>query len=260
MKKTYLYLAVVLVIVGVVLVLVEFGAPNANAQLVQYNNRPVPQSVVSQLTVPVSVSNAIGIGSDTVSGLQKKNNSVMYVNGKPAVIYIGAEYCPFCATTRWGLIIALMRFGTFGNLHYMTSNASDVYPNTPTFTFVNSTYSSSYISFVSVETESYSKQPLQTLNASEQNLVAKYNPVGSIPFIVFANESVQVGSIASPGVLQGRNWNGTIANLTNSSSGVAQAIVGNADIYTAQICKMTNFTPADVCNQSYVKQIASQLG
>lgn len=57
-------------------------------------------------------------------------------NGKPAVIFVGAEWCPYCAVERWSLIIALLRFGNFSNLEYMLSSSTDIYPNTPTFTFV----------------------------------------------------------------------------------------------------------------------------
>jgi len=32
------------------------------------------------------------------------------------VVYIGAEYCPYCAVERWPLIVALNRFGTLTNL------------------------------------------------------------------------------------------------------------------------------------------------
>ena len=35
---------------------------------------------------------------------------------KPELLYIGAEYCPYCAASRWPLIIALSRFGTFKGL------------------------------------------------------------------------------------------------------------------------------------------------
>ena len=37
-------------------------------------------------------------------------------DGKPLVVYIGAEYCPFCAAERWPMVVALSRFGTFSGL------------------------------------------------------------------------------------------------------------------------------------------------
>jgi hypothetical protein len=32
------------------------------------------------------------------------------------MLYIGAEYCPYCAAERWPLVMALSKFGTFSNL------------------------------------------------------------------------------------------------------------------------------------------------
>src|SRR5215471_17073708 len=32
--------------------------------------------------------------------------------GKPEMLYIGAEYCPYCAAMRWSMAVALSRFGT----------------------------------------------------------------------------------------------------------------------------------------------------
>ncbi|MGH3290263.1 MAG: DUF929 family protein, partial [Trebonia sp.] len=36
--------------------------------------------------------------------------------GKPEVLYVGAEYCPYCAMENWPLIVALSRFGQFTGL------------------------------------------------------------------------------------------------------------------------------------------------
>ena len=49
--------------------------------------------------------------------------------GKPEILYIGAEYCPYCATERWPLAVALSRFGTFTGLRGIHSSATDVYPS-----------------------------------------------------------------------------------------------------------------------------------
>ena len=35
------------------------------------------------------------------------------VGGKPAVVFIGAEYCPYCASERWPMFMALSKFCTF---------------------------------------------------------------------------------------------------------------------------------------------------
>src|SRR5207237_546429 len=72
-------------------------------------------------------------------------------NGKPEVFFYGAEWCPLCAAERWSIITALSRFGTFHNLKEIASSSTDSYPNTSTFTFYQSSYTSSYIDFVPVD-------------------------------------------------------------------------------------------------------------
>jgi thiol-disulfide isomerase/thioredoxin len=235
------------------------GTKNFSGQMQSYINAPVPQSLINELNVPSSVSNKIGIGA--VSNPPKKINATPLMgNGLPEILYVGADYCPYCAVTRWGMIIALMRFGTFSNLHYMLSNSSDVYPNTPTFTFYNSTYSSNVIDFVAVETQQNNYKPLQQLTAQQQALFSAYDPSGGIPFIDFGNVSIQLGAPILPSLIDGYAWDPIAANLTNPSSAFSQAIVGTADVYTAEICLATNFTPSSVCSQGYISSILNSLG
>lgn len=254
-----MYLAIfgIIVIAVAILAYANYSAPSTTLSFNQLIGQQVPQSVVSQLEIPSSISNRIGAGS--VSNPPFNINSSPLMNGtKPEIIYIGADYCPYCAVTRWGLIMALLRFGTFSNLHYMASNSTDVYPNTPTFSFYNSTYQSNYISFVSVETSTRSRyQPLQKLNNFQNSLFVAYNPSGGIPFIDFANLSIQAGAPVTPVVLQGYVWNDTIANLTDTNTTISQALVGTADVYTAEICRATNMTPSSVCSQPYVGRMIS---
>src|SRR3954447_25345884 len=49
------------------------------------------------------------------------------VDGKPQLLYIGAEYCSYCAPERWSLIAALSRFGQFGNLQPTKSASGESY-------------------------------------------------------------------------------------------------------------------------------------
>ena len=81
----------------------------------------------------------------------------------PGVFFFGAEYCPHCAAERWSIILALSRFGTFHHLSNMLSSSTDVDPNTQTFSFYKSTYTSPYIVFKT--DEFYSNQ----LNAAGNN-------------------------------------------------------------------------------------------
>ncbi len=262
-RKMYVYLVVIIALILAALLYLNVfnsGAGSASS-LLPYIGRPVTQQALSSLNVPNSVSNRLGAGA--VGGLPEIVSASPLINGtKPEVLYIGAEYCPFCAVTRWGLIIALMRFGTFSNLRYMVSNTTNEaqLPGIPTFTFYNSTYSSSYVSFVSVETETNTEKPLQQMTTAQAAIFSKFNPTGGIPFIDFGNSSIENGAPISPQILLGRGWNGTLANLTVTNSSAAEAIVGSADVFTAQICRITNMTPASVCSQPYVNSILKSYG
>jgi hypothetical protein len=36
-----------------------------------------------------------------------------FASSEAAVVFVGAEYCPYCASERWPLVMALSKFGTF---------------------------------------------------------------------------------------------------------------------------------------------------
>jgi thiol-disulfide isomerase/thioredoxin len=249
------------VVVIVLAILFLFSRPSPSQSRVSFDNVLVPSSLLSELNISASLSNNIGIGTASYSVISNINGNLLTLNNKPEVLYMGAEYCPFCAAERWALVIALSRFGTFSNLHFMTSSATDYPPSTPTFTFYNSTYTSNYISFVSVEQTT--NQPsgggyatLQTPNTSEYNLMAQYDSRGSIPFVLFGNKSVLVGATYDPlSVLDSYNWSAVANLLHNGSTVQAQSIIGSANLITTKICQMDNNTPSNVCSQSYVKQI-----
>lgn len=240
-----------------------------------HDNNPVPQSMISKLEIPNNISNQVGIGAAAYSAVSSINNTPpLTLNGKPEILYIGAEFCPFCAAERWPIIIALLRFGTFSNLHFMTSSASDYAPSTSTFTFYNSTYTSPYISFVSIEETTNQKtgnQPgymgydsLQQPNSSEQYIFATIDlnnhalskACGGIPFVDFANRSAIMSSGYDPLAVLGKsNWSTTAQTLYNTSSLQSQSIIGEANLLTAKICEADNNTPQSVCSQPYVKNI-----
>ncbi len=255
-KRTYIYAIVVILIMAVVAVLVATTGKALNANLTSYDNKVVPQSLIGMLSISNTEANQIGIGVSPTNNVHRLDNSPITLNGKPEVLYIGAEYCPFCAAERWAMVISLMRFGNFTNLRYMTSDPNDYAPSTPTFTFYNSTYYSPYISFVSVEQTTNNRTPLQQPNTSEAYLYSRYDPNGGIPYMLFANRTFLVNASYDPlSILGGKNWTTIASLLHNSSSVQAEAIVGTANLLTAQICAIDNNTPSSVCSQPYVKSL-----
>jgi hypothetical protein len=250
--------AIVLFIILAKFVSSPSGTSTANSSTT--GSTLAPASLVSKIT-SLSTSDFSSMGQGTASTLPKTITApALTENGKPEIVYIGAEYCPYCATERWPMVVALSRFGTFKNLGVTHSSTNDVYPNTQTFSFHGSTYTSSYITFNGIETQSNvvsgeSYAPLDTPTSAEEALLNTYDispyvpaaSAGSIPFIDFGGKYLISGSTYSPSVLQGLSTTQISDDLSNPSSPVAKGVLGAANTITAAICNLTAGQPANVC-------------
>lgn len=197
------------------------------------------------------------------------NGTLLTSGGKPEVLFMGGEYCPYCAAERWAMVNALSRFGTFTNLGTTHSSSTDIDANTPTWSFYKSTYTSKYIDFTAVEeytnvsNGSGGYTTLQTPTSAEQTIGETYDPDGSIPFLDFGNKYVEVGNLAplDPSMLSGKNYTQIAAAMASpSGSSLGTAEDGNANYITAAICKLTNNQPSTVCTstiQSLTSSFAS---
>src|SRR6266567_1102017 len=230
---------------------------------------PVSSGALQAVThVDPTILAAVGTGGTTAPQALHGQPSLKGPTGKPEFFYFGAEYCPYCAAQRWAVVVALSRFGTFSHLNQSTSSSTDVYPDTPTFTFYQSSYSSPYIDFVSVESQDRQQNPLQTPTAEQQQLFSTYDAPpyvnaqnqGGIPFIDIANQYLVAVPGYSPQVLQGLNWQEIANDLSNQDSPVAKGILGTANYLTAAICQATNQQPAQVCSANPIPQIEQSLG
>ncbi len=237
---------------------------------------PTSPGVLQALThVDPSVLAAVGTGS--VQNLPQALHSqppLKGPTGKPEFFYFGAEFCPYCAAERWAVVVALSRFGSFSRLNQTTSASDDVYPSTPTFTFYQSNYSSTYVDFVSIESTTNQRDssgnyaPLQTPDTGEQQLITTYDAPpyvsssaqGAIPFILIANQYLVSGPGYSPQVLTGLTWQEIANDLSNQTSPVSQGILGTANDLTAAICMTTNQQPASVCAAAPIPTIEQSLG
>jgi len=269
-------------IVIIVIVIIVMGSLVGYLIYVQLNASttttiPPCNNCIGQVIPSALLQNLTGVSSSTLStvglgqGVTKPaviSGTALTNNGKPEVLYIGGEFCPYCAAERWAMIVALSKFGTFSNLSLMLSSATDIYSDTSTFSFVNSSYASPYLSFVSVEFEDRNQQPLQTITPAESALQSQYDPATSscpsgscIPFIDLGNSYSVVGSQLVPTSLRvGNNANGAPLNWTqigsqvnNPSSVVAQTVDGSANSLISAICSITGGNPSSVCAQSYAK-------
>jgi hypothetical protein len=233
-------------------------------------------SVVSKVTsVPASTLDKVGDGSGSFTGkIQAVSGATpLTANGKPEMLYMGAEYCPYCAAERWSMIVALSRFGTFSGLSTIHSSTTDTPANIPSFTFHKSTYTSKYLTFTPVEMQtnvrdsSTGQYPtLETPTSAQQALLTKYDAppyvsaasAGAIPFIYFGGKYVSIGASYDPQVITGLSWAKIASELNNPDSAVAKAINGTANHITAAICKMTVSQPASACTPA-VQSLESQL-
>jgi hypothetical protein len=258
---------VVLVIVAAFIVIkLTQGSPSSTSA---GGRTPLPASVSSQVTgVPAATLDTVGKGAVPAftrgqPAFTAGSGAALTSGGKPEMLYIGAEFCPYCAATRWSMAVALSRFGTLTTpLYGIHSSSTDTDPNTATLTFYKSGYNSKYLAFTPVEVQTVSRAPLQN-PTSEQNAVwAKYEPDPNnrgYPFIAFSNKMVMKGPIYDAAVLQGKTWGQIAAALKNPASPIAQSVNGAANYITGAICKMTNNQPSNVCTSPAVTAVQSGL-
>jgi hypothetical protein len=229
----------------------------------------VPKGLLTSATPSTISSVATSLGSYFAT----VNDTALTSGGKPEVLFLGAEYCPFCAAQRWAMINSLSRFGTFSGLTTTHSASGDTDPNTPTFSFVNAKYTSSYLTFTSVEQYTNQIDPktnyykvLQTATAAQSALASKWDPgsgSGSpIPFIDIAGKYVQVGNLSplSPSLFVGKTWAQVAAAMNDPSSSLGKAIIGNANYMTAAICKVIDNKAATACTPAIQKLQANLAG
>ncbi len=230
----------------------------------QLGKGDLPVAVQQQITnVPVSTLAKVGTGPlQSTLPIKGITDKPLTSNGKPEMLYIGAEYCPYCAAMRWPMAVALSRFGTFGPLKGIHSSSTDVYPNTPTLTFLHQQYTSKYLTFTPVENEGEQHQQLQPVTKSQGAIWAKYDTTNGsqgYPFISFGNKVVLTGPLFVPQVLHGLTWAQVASKLKNPSDPVGANITASANYMTAAICKMTNNQPGSVCNAAPIPAIESKL-
>jgi hypothetical protein len=224
--------------------------------------KAVPASLLAEVTsVPASVIDAVGTGGLPVP-LHAISGPALTADGKPELLFVGAEFCPHCAADRWSVVNALSRFGTFSNLHYMRSAAGDGDIATLTF-YGGSRYTSKYLTFLPLENEDRDGQSLQSLNTQQQDLFSTIGNSG-YPFVDFAGRFANGASNAysggyDPSTLSGKDWSQIAGALSDANDPITRAVIGNANYQTAAICKLTHDQPASACKPATIQQIEHQL-
>lgn len=263
--RIFWIISTVVVVIGLALVIALASGTRKTK-----HEQLAPAALVKQVTsLPPSVFARVGNGT-AVAAPKPVTAPALTVGAKPEIVYIGAESCPYCATERWPMVIALSRFGTFEKLKVTQSSSTDVFPSTATFSFHGATYRSTWIAFAGVELQSNKRQgdayaPLDKLTAPQQRLVDTYDAPpyttsnGGIPFIDFGGRFLIHGATFDPSVLQGKSEAEIADALGDPTSAISKGAVGVANTFTAAICSLTHDQPASVCADPGIQQLESSL-
>jgi Domain of unknown function (DUF929) len=233
----------VLAIVGALVAVRLTSAPSAASETL------APPIVVRQLsTVPATVLGRVS-QTQTAAPLQavKTAGPPLTIGGRPAIVFVSEESCPFCAAERWPLAVALAHFGTLTHLGTTRSSATDVYPNTATLSFRAVRYRSTELTLRTTELTDNAGQPLQPQTPLDTRLIDTYDvppyvnsadQSGAVPFLDIANHYVLAGAQYNPQILAGLSASQIAGQLRNPASPVAQAIDGSAQVIIKAIDKV----------------------
>ena len=174
--------AVVVIIIGVVGLVTYALTHVATPATVTQTAVTSPVVLTALSTVPAARFDQIGVtvpGTELTAPRVVAGQPALTSRGRPEVLVVGAEFCPFCAAERWPLVVALARFGRFTVLHDATSSNQSVFPGTTTFSFAGVRYTSAYVSLTAVELFSDQIGPdgtfirIATLTPAEAAVVAR---------------------------------------------------------------------------------------
>jgi Domain of unknown function (DUF929) len=248
-------------------------------------NPALARLITEVTTVPVSAVGSGGAGSysgalpSSSSSVSSASSSIpvfagspsptgpnarpLFSGGKPEVLYVATEYCPYCVAQSWPLIVALSRFGQFSGLSTSRSPTFESVPPVDGWTFYGSSYKSPYLAFAPVETYSNvlvnpsadpgvktSYRRLQRLTTAEQAVFAQFDRAGQTPFTDFGGQATATGSEIIPAALTGLTWNQIAADLRRPDSTAGAAILSSAAALTAELCQLTGDRPAAACSTS----------
>ena len=272
-------LVVVIVATLVIVRLVVGDGPVASsAQAV----RPASPALVHEVSsVPPTVFDEVGAAVPSAfagsAPIVVTGQPPLALGGRsPSVLYLGAEYCPYCAAERWAMVVALSRFGTWHGLETTASGLLD--GDYRTFSFRHATLESPYVHLATIE--ACTNRPdstargcsgygvLQTPTAAEQRTLARYAGTAFVPgdrggiafpYVDIDNRVLLSGSTYQPVVLTNLTQAQIAGALTDPTDPVTQSIVGTANELSAGICAATGGMPSSVCTSRGVEAGARAL-
>lgn len=236
-------------VVAIIAVVVTIGVTSGGAS--GPPRKPAPAQDVAKLTnIPLATLVGAAGSVQNLHAATPISGAPLTSGGKPEFLFIGAEFCPICATERWPMLVALSKFGTFTNIQQTHSALQDGDINT--ISFYGSTYTSPYLTFVPYETTT--NQPsgngykqLETPSQSAQALWAQYTQQGTVPFIDIGGKFVLTTAQYPDTELEGLSFNTIVSEIGDNNNTVGAAVDASATALTKYICSVTGQQPAQAC-------------
>lgn len=214
-------------------------------------------------TVPAGSNQPSGAASIALDQVRRESGEPLLEGGKPLVFFMGAEWCPFCASERWALVAATSRFGKWSGLGELRSReGQDYFGALPSYDLTQATYTSKYLNLRHKELATVEGDPLQKLDSFEEKLVDGYDERGSVPFLFAGGPSgrytVELGF--SPGLLTGLSFGALRKDVADTAPTEAvDAIDGQTEAITALICKLDGQQPASVCAKGSIPALEGEI-
>lgn len=265
-RKVLLALAAVGTVVAVIVALVVVKLTTDGDESTPVASASAPAAVVKTVTSVSAASFEKAGAGETGNAPKAIKAPALTAGGKPKILYVGAEYCPYCAAERWPIAVALSRFGTWKGLGQTTSAGKpEAHPNTATLSFKNATFTSDYLAFTGVEQQDRAGKALQKIGAADDKVLQTYNKppyvstANAIPFVDLGGTFVSQGATYVQDPLDGKTPAQIAAGIADPTSKIGKGVLGAANQYTAAICQLTKDEPATVCGSSAVKAAAATL-
>lgn len=274
-QRTQIMLAVtglllVLIVVGVAIAVSQRGGGESSTAT--GSATPGTGFLATMTSVPAPIFDQVGPPTAAEQGpIQRlKDGPALTKDGKPHVVYVGGEFCPYCAGERWALVAALSRFGTVTGLAPSTTPANE--GSIPTVSFKDMKFTSDVLAFDGYETRDAKGAALQALPGDITKLMDTYDAPpyvseqskGAIPWTWFGPWQTIGSSVPLAGFTGGGNTatvthEQVAAAMVAGSPGLGASIDQAANLISAQICFLTKGAPTEVCNTAGVTAAAAVL-
>ena len=178
------------------------------------------------------------------------------MDAKPTILYVGGDFCPYCAAERWALLNALARFGAFSGITYMRSAEDD--GNIATVSFAHTTYTSPYLGAVLREVLDRDHNQFQTLSTQYRALWTTFGD-RRVPYININGLYRVSASDEDVDAIDDLSWSAIARGFSDPHSAVANWLLGKANAVTAALCTQTGNQPTTTCQAPEIQTLEPLL-